>query len=63
MKITNHITTSQLCGMVGLALCQMVRTAFDQGLELGVSRIRDAITMEERCKAIEMLGRKLYENW
>ena len=31
--------------------------------EKGVARIRNAFTMHERCKAIEMLGGKFYEKW
>lgn len=33
------------------------------GAVLGVSRIRDALTMEERCEAIEMLGGRFYARW
>ncbi|KAK5158432.1 hypothetical protein LTS14_003451 [Recurvomyces mirabilis] len=31
--------------------------------EIGISRIRNAFTMEERCRAIEMSGGKFYEKW
>lgn len=41
----------------------VLRTEGPQGAELGVSRIKNALTMEERCKAIEMLGGKFYERW
>lgn len=34
-----------------------------KGSNLGVTRIRNAHNMEERCKAIEMLGGKFYEKW
>lgn len=40
-----------------------LRTQDFQGSEIGVSRIRNALNMEERCKAIEMLGGKFYQNW
>lgn len=30
---------------------------------MGVSRIRNALTMTERCEAIEMLGGRLYKRW
>ena len=41
----------------------VLRTTGWEGAELGVARIRNALTMEERCKAIEMLGGKFYEQW
>lgn len=41
----------------------VLRTNGTEGAELGVSRIRNALTMEEKCKAIEMLGGKFYERW
>ncbi|KAK3690768.1 hypothetical protein LTR37_018990 [Vermiconidia calcicola] len=41
----------------------VLRTKGPEGAELGVSRIRNALTMEERCKAIEMLGGKFYKRW
>lgn len=41
----------------------VLRTKGPEGAELGVSRIRNALTMEERCKAIEMLGGRFYERW
>jgi len=41
----------------------VLRTKGIEDAELGVARIRNARTMEERCKAIEMLGGKFYERW
>lgn len=35
----------------------------NEGADIGVSRIRNARTMEERCKIIEMLGGSFYETW
>ena len=40
-----------------------LRTTFMQGSDLGVSRIRNAVTMQERCEVIEKLGGKFYERW
>lgn len=40
-----------------------LRTEDFEGCEIGVARIRNALTMKERCKAIEMLGGKLYRKW
>jgi len=34
-----------------------------EGAEIGVSRIRNAFTMQERCKAIEMLGGQFFARW
>ena len=41
----------------------VLRTKGIEDAELGVARIRNARTMDERCKAIEMLGGKFYERW
>lgn len=30
---------------------------------MGVSRVRNAFTMQERCEAIKMLGGRFFENW
>ncbi|KAK4555505.1 hypothetical protein LTR86_007257 [Recurvomyces mirabilis] len=35
----------------------------DKRWEVGISRIRNAFTMEERCRAIEISGGKFYEKW
>lgn len=34
-----------------------------KGARLGVGRIKNALTMDERCRAIEMLGGEFYERW
>ncbi|KAK6432574.1 hypothetical protein LTR95_011252 [Oleoguttula sp. CCFEE 5521] len=38
-------------------------TRKSEGIELGTSRIKNALSMEERCTAIEALGGKFYERW
>lgn len=40
-----------------------LQTKHDEDADKGVSRIRNALTMEERCKAIEMLGGQFYQTW
>lgn len=39
------------------------KTQFFDAAALGVSRIKNALTMSERCKAIEMLGGRYYKSW
>lgn len=41
----------------------VLKTELSEASEMGVSRIRNALTMAERCKAIEKLGGKYYESW
>lgn len=41
----------------------VLKTQYLESATLGVSRIKNALTMEERCKAIEMLEGRYFESW
>lgn len=55
---------SQLwCGWPSDGGVWFLRVESFEGVEMGVSRISNALTMGERCRTIELLGGKHYSNW